>query len=305
MKQHDPYSPMLAELRQLNDADTDEILQESLHQAQPYVTNLRQAYKNSPSNVDFSCPHIRAAYLLAYYPSYIEPLYEILCRLSPDAIRNSFGYEKVRGLFLGAGPAPEVLGLIAFFSDHVPEVKRVTAYLLDKYIHGWRIGQEITRYHLAPLYWPNGQLTIRPMEFDFLDPKTLEDRFVQRATQICNLVVMQNCLNDQLGNRQAVLEMLKNIFTQTVPGTLFVISDLNYPAVRELIGEMSDFVEESGLGEVLLPVQNQATRLCSREQVPAIILEHLLNGDEAKNLIPRKYTYFYSAVYQRIEEIPF
>ncbi len=305
MNLHDPYGPMLAELRQLNDTDTDEMLQESLYQVQPYVTNLRHAYKNSPSNVDFSCQHIRAAYLLAYYPYYIEPLYEILCQLSPDVVRNTFGCEKIRGLFLGAGPAPEVLGLISFLNDHVPEVNIVTAYLLDKHIHGWRTGQEITRYHLAPLYWPKGQITIRPMEFDFLNPKTLEDRFVQRAMQICNLVVIQNCLNDQMGNRQAVSEMLRNIFAQTVIGTIFMISDLNYPAVRELISEMSDFVEESGLGEVLLPVQNQATRLCSRVEVPPIILNHLLIGDEAKNLIPRKYTYFYSAVYRRIEEIPF
>src|ERR1035437_5825962 len=117
MNQHDPYGPILAELRRLNDADTEDLFYDCLHQSQPYVTNLRRSYQNSPSNVDFSCRHTRAAYLLAYYPNYIEPLYEILCQLHqlhPDVIQGTFGYEKLRGLFLGAGPAPEVLGLLAF-----------------------------------------------------------------------------------------------------------------------------------------------------------------------------------------------
>jgi len=39
--------------------------------------------------------------------------------------------------------------------------------------------------------------------------------------------------------------------------------------------------------------------------VPQVILEHLLTGDESKNLIPRKSTQYYAAVFQRIEEISF
>ena len=78
MEQHDPYGPMLAELSDVNDADSDELLRDSLRQSQEYVRRLRQAYRNSPSNVDFSCEHTRAAYLLAYYPHYIEVLYKIL-----------------------------------------------------------------------------------------------------------------------------------------------------------------------------------------------------------------------------------
>jgi hypothetical protein len=305
MRQHDPYGPMLEELRRINDADTDELFHDSLHQAQQYVTNLRIAYEDSPSNVDFSCPHTRAAYLLAYYPNLIEPLYEILCGLSPEVVHHVFGREKVRGLFLGAGPAPEVIGWIAFLNDYVPEVRIATAYLLDKYIHGWRTGQEITRYHLAPNYWLHGQIAIMPMEFDFLAPETLTNPFVQRSIQISDLVVMQNCLNDQLGNCQAVMIMLQNVFTQITPGTLFVVSDINYNTIRDTIREFSDFVARSGLGEVLLPVQDQAIRIRPHIEVPQVLLEHLLTRDAQRRLIPRKYTYFYSAVYRRIEEIPF
>jgi len=304
MKPHDPYGPMLAELRGLNDADTDDIFHESLHQAQPYVMNLRIAYRKTPSNVDFSCQHTRAAYLLAYYPNFIEPLYEILSRLPPEVVQNAFGCEKVRGLFLGAGPAPEVLGWIAFLNDHIPEAEIATAYLLDKYIHGWRTGQEITRYHLAPYYWPKGQIALKPMNFDFLDPETLKDPFVQRSIQISDLVVMQNCLNDQLGNHQPVMTMLQNVFTQVKPGTLFIISDINYNTIRGIIQKFSNFVAQSRLGEVLLHVQKQASRIRSSIDIPPIILEHLLIGDAGRNLIPRKYTYFYSAVFQRTEEIP-
>lgn len=305
MKRHDPYGQLLAELRRVNDADTDMFFQESLQKSQPYVTALRLAYANSPSNVDFSCHHIRAAYMLTYYPNYIEPLYEILRLLPMETMQSVFGFDKLRGVFLGAGPAPEVLGWIAFLNDYIPQAKVAMAYLLDKYIHEWRTGQEITRYHLAPYYWPVGELIIRPLEFDFLKLDTLQEAFVQRAIQISELLVMQNCLNDQLGNKGAILEMLKNIFAQTKPGALFILCDLNYQGAHEIMRELENHIIQMGMGQVLLPVKRNSKRYCACFDLPDILRQNLLTGDERKFLIPRKYTDCYYTVIQRVDGIPF
>jgi len=99
--------------------------------------------------------------------------------------------------------------------------------------------------------------------------------------------------------------MLQNIFIQTRQGTLFLISDLYYDIIRDFIIEMSNFVEETGLGEVLLPVQEEPKCIYSHIEIPQIICEHFLTGDKNKKLIPKKKTRYYSAVYRRNEEIPY
>lgn len=313
MEQHDPYGPMLAELRCANDCDSEEGFQTKLEQAQPYVTDLRLAYKKSPSNVDFSCPHTRAAYLLAYYPNYIEPLYYTLSCLQSNVIENVFSGEKVRGLFLGAGPAPEVLGWIAFLNDYAPNARIAIANILDKYIHGWRVGQEITRYHLAERYWPRGKTIIRPMDFDFLspdpDPNTIENLFFHDAVENSNLIVMQNCINDQLGDSETISNFLKYLFTNMSTGSLLVLIDIKYPSIRDFIRQLGTEISDDGMGDVLIPVQNHPIALRAKFDIPDIILENLLIGDKTRNLIPKKNTGIYYSAILRLanpnDDIPF
>ena len=47
-----------------------------LKSLQPYVTSLRSSFKNKQINVDYRDRNVQAAYLIAYYPSYIEMTYE-------------------------------------------------------------------------------------------------------------------------------------------------------------------------------------------------------------------------------------
>ncbi|MCX6083229.1 MAG: hypothetical protein NTW32_27190 [Chloroflexi bacterium] len=300
MPQHDPYGSMLEGLRELNNIPNDEALAESLTLSQHYVTKLREAYLESPSNVDFSCKHTRAAYLLAYYPNYIEPIYEILCELDDEVIESAFYRKHLRGVFLGAGPAPEVLGWIKFINDYAKHVKQATAYLLDKHVQGWRIAQEITRGYVAPSYWGGELLTIKPMELDFLSPSALEAPFIGPIIGISDMVVIQNCLNDQLANKDAVFTMLLNIFSKTAPGALFVISDLHYDPIRQFIQEFTTQIEQQNLGKTLIEVKEEPRTIRAQFSVPQPVLENLLTGDESKHLIAKKYTKFYYAVCQRI-----
>lgn len=306
MKPHDPYGPLLTELRAANDAGEDEIFFESLRQLQPYVTQLRLQYKQCPSNVDFSCPHTRAAYLLAYYPHYIEPVYWALSQLKDPVLVAALNQPTLRVCCVGAGPAPEALGLALYLQEHCPQTTCVTAYLLDKYVDGWHLGQELTRYHLAPHYWPAGKLVFKPLEFDFLDETCLDEPFINRAIRHAQLFIMQNCLNDQLANPQAAREMVLRLFRLAQPGALFLICDLNFDPVCKLICSLEKAICAEQIGQVILPVQRHVTVIRSQITTPVIVKEHLLTGDEAKRLIARRTTDYYYAIFQRItEEIPF
>lgn len=298
MKPHDPYGPMLEELRAINDSDDDDIFFESLHKLQPYVSNLRQQYRLSPSNVDFSCQYTRAAYLMAYYPHYIEPLYCIFSQLKGRNIEKFLNRPQLRVCFIGAGPAPEALGLVTFLQENCLETKCVTGYLLDKYVHGWRLGQELTRYHLASRYWPKGKLVFRPIEFDFSSDAFLSDPFADRAIRHANLFIMQNCLNDQLENPDQACETVLRIFRQASPGAVYAICDLNFNLVRELIRNIQKSVTSEGIGKVILSVKEEFDKVVTSIALPPIIKDHLLTG--ANNLVPKNNTKYYSSVMQRI-----
>lgn len=306
MNPHDPYGPMLLELSDANDADTEDLFRESLRQTQPYVRDLRIAYSQSPSSVDFSCRHLRAAYLLAYYPHYIETIYHIFEDLDQDEVIQHFSKPKVRACFLGAGPAPEGLGWIAYLRDHVPEAECAIAYLLDLYVDGWRIGQEITRYHLAPIYWPNGRLITKPLIYDYRAADDEIDPFIGRTFQISDLFVMQNCLNDHLDRGDLVLENFLSIFRQASPGAIFVIADLNFDNIRNLMRRIEANVLENRIGRVLLSTEDQCAEFRSRIMYPPIIEECLLTGEN--RLRPKCLTRYYASVLQRVEDddhIPF
>jgi hypothetical protein len=295
---HDPYGPVLAELRLLCGSDDEAVFRESLRKLQPNVIELRKQYKKCPSRMDFSDPEARLAYLLTYYPHYIEQVYHVLANV--PGMETALNLEHLTACFFGPGPAPEALGLTMYLRDHCPQASRLTGYLLDKFVDEWRLGQELTRYHLAPVYWPEGKLVFKPLSFDFMNTGCLREKAIFQAISGSHLLVMQNCLNDQMGNPKYAGVMALEILRHAEPGAIFLISDLDFDKIRELIARISQDISLQKLGEVILPVQEQPIELFSNFQVPAIIRECLLNGDENPLLLPKRSSKVYFAIFKRI-----
>ncbi len=300
MKAHDPYGPILKELRTLSDSEDGATFYESLHRLKPHVSELRKEYKRSPSRIDFTIEETRLAYLLTYYPHYSEQIYQVLENLPEDVLEATLNHESLRVCFFGSGPAPEALGLAMFLRDRYPLTTRLTGYLLDKYVDAWRLGQELTRYHLAPAYWPKGKLVFKPLPFDFQDTRSLRKHSVVQAIRRSQLLVMQNCLNDQMGNLKYAQVMAQEIFRLTEPGAIFLISDLDFEKIRDVIGKIERVVTAEKLGEVILPVREEPVELISNFVIPQVLREHLFTGEEGKFLIPKKTSKVYYTVLQRI-----
>ncbi len=242
MELHDPYRPLLQEIFLINDdADTDERKREILRKSRKYVIQLRQAYRSSPSNVDYSDRHQRAAYLLAYYPHNIESLYHVLNKIPFEVMEKTFDKPKIRACFLGAGPAPEIIGWLKYVGQYFTTPDCAIAYILDKFVDDWRMGQDITRYHLAPNYWSDRTLGMIPLKFDFMklpdfnvtpdqyEPNKYTDFKVINAFRASNFFVMQNCLNDQLTPSKEFLTTILSLFTNMNRGSIFVLLDLKIP----------------------------------------------------------------------------
>lgn len=311
MELHDPYTPLLEEIFLISDdEDTEDRKRQILRGTRDFVSQLRQAYRSSPSNVDYEDRHKRAAYLLAYYPHNIESLYHVLNELPKDEMKNVFDKLKIRACFLGAGPAPEVIGWLKYVSEYFSTPACAIAYILDKYVDDWRIGQDITRYHLAPQYWTNRKLGMIPLTFDFVNlpnfAATMEeygshkytDLKIINAFRASNFFVMQNCLNDQLKPSKAFLKTIISLFSNMKSGAIFVLLDLKLPDFQRFMRELEVEVVKQNLGRVLLNVPNKPRTYQSNFETPHMLLEELFADEDG--LIPRKNTSYYATVIQRI-----
>jgi len=297
MKKHNPFEYILDELCNCNDIETEEALRASLKKSKEPVKELRNAYNKSPSNVDFSNEHFRAAYLLAYYPYYIDRMYKILNAIPEQKRNNIFANKKIRGCFFGAGPAPEVIGWINYLQCHYPNVKNAVAYIFDKNIHYWSKGLEITRYHLAPNYW-DGILTLCQREVDLLQLCDSLDENLLQAIRKSNLFVMQNCINDLLHDNNSLCEGILEIFKQTEPGSLFIISDLNLYQVRNTVIKLKSLIENDGLGKCISHVYRDCVAHKPNIEVPSIIEEELF--EETDGLIQKRKAHYCYIVLEKV-----
>lgn len=297
MKPHDPYGPLLDELCKRNDNDNEELFRESLRITQPAIRALRAAYRNCPSRADYSDPTTRAAYLIAYYPYYIEPLYHVLHQLPDDFAKTLFNYPKLRACFLGAGPAPEALGWLSFLHETCPDVTSVTAYLFDLHVDGWRTGQEITRYHLKEQYWPGKELILIPHACDMLGVDFINSQWADRAIKIAHLYVMQNSINEYIGKEKEFIRNFERLFEATQPGALFVIIDLDFEPIKNLIRLTERHITRRNLGEVIIPVKDIRETVTSSIVLPQILKEELFLDEDG--LRAKRHTHFYFSVLMR------
>jgi len=301
MHPHDPYSPILEALRQLNCCDTDERLLERLRLTRPIVRDLRSAYRECPCNVDYSSEITRAAYLLAYYPYYIEIVHTELSKLPEEYLPSTWNNESITACFLGGGPCPEVVGWLAYLSEHCPNINLVTIYIFDKYAESWSICGEITRSFVLPSYW-NGHLEIRSVPCDLLGCEALSNPLAREAIASSNFFVMQNWLNDQPGTSTSFDNcdrIIHNIFTMVkyAPNdSLFLFADLNFTRVRNLYRVIERQVQIRQIGRPLLVVPETCYSITPDIQFPPL-LDELFIGESG--LVRRKNTRYFSAIIQK------
>jgi hypothetical protein len=295
-----PYQLILEELNVLNDIEDEDTCRAVLQSTQEYVIKLRQGFRASPATVDYSCPHQRAAYLLAYYPHYIEPLFRALNSYTPQDAKDSiFENHKIRACFLGSGPSPEVLGWIAYMNAFATNVENALAYLVDN--QDWYTGRILTTYHLSSKYW-KGELRTFHISFDLGAECDSLPPVLRRAIARSGLIVMQNCLNEYALQSEAFLSNYAQVIINANPGTLFVVIDLKFPAVLEMMKSIETIAVSQGC-QILRNADQSAISFSSEITIPEIILEELLIGND--NLIPKRKTSFYLSTFKKLNEIPF
>ena len=160
-----------------------------LQALQPYVKDLRQGYKGSCVKVDYSHQSVQAAYLIAYYPQYVEMTLAILKSISSEL---KFGNE-VQACFFGAGPCPEVAALVQFLAEHSSNTTKLNANIYDIASDTWTISREVTTNHILPKLW-NGTVKLHANKFDLCSKNCF--LAIEESIKNSHIFIFQNCLNE-------------------------------------------------------------------------------------------------------------
>lgn len=301
LKNHNPYDLILDELDYINCIDSLEARASGLRNHQEVVRNLRQAYRDN-RNPEYDNEALRVAYLLAYYPHYIQPIAETLCKLDSSVFMPFNDLRKLQACFFGAGPAPEVLGWLSAMKTCLPDINVTLAHLFDKY--HWSVGQIITR-ELVPFYWKSlGQFRYFPRQVDITDPYDEWTYSCSNAIKSSQMLIMQNCLNDEIGGANILLANIEQIMDSASENTLLIIIDLER---REAIQIMRDveYLTYNTPSKILISVDEGVDKQETKVETPEYIKTNLLTGEDG--LISRRWIRHYATVIQikKSDEIPF
>lgn len=143
-----------------------------LRRYRPGLKALRQAYGRSEPP-DFSEGHVRGAYVFAYHPHHCVMTVEALSAVGMDLL-GFRGRKAITVVVLGAGPAPELVGLTWFLRN---AGIAIDAHLIDRE-SGWERSRKTTidstvgrwfndalsvTHHLADLSTAEGLASVAPL----------------------------------------------------------------------------------------------------------------------------------------------
>lgn len=252
-----------------------------------HVANARRLYTQPIGRqLPYHDPHFRAAYLLAYFPYYIEPLYHVLQSAEiPDSL---FDGGRLNVAFFGGGPCPELLGLAEWLRHRAPHLKSVDAVVFDR-DPGWRTIQEgLIPAMLDGYRSEETRITLGNRDCDVVECLS---RDCSCGVADRDLILSQNFLTELYGKRHLALQTFERIIRKSRCHYLVFVEN-RYEAVRELMNELSANLHGKGL--TTRPVTASSVDRIASFPMPHILGEHLFTGEDG--LIPRKYIKYHHMV---------
>jgi hypothetical protein len=246
-----------------------------LQSLQQPAKQLWESYRSSQVKVNYSEPSVQAAYLIRYYPHYVEMTFEILKQCSKDFVFE----EKINACFFGAGPCPEVTGLAQFLTEYCPKTQELFVNVYDIASEEWALSRAVTR-DLIPHIW-KGKLSGsgRLPNFDFSLPNCFES--ITEVISNSHLFVFQNCFNE-IENSSDIKDNIKFLLARAPLNSFVVIGDLSYEQNRHIIEDVTEFAQTTQGYKI---IGRDELEISSSLKIPQIIKKNLLTGEDG--LIPR------------------
>lgn len=235
---------------------------------------LWESYRSNQVTVNYSDPSTQAAYLIRYYPHYVQMTYEILQQCSETF---AFG-EKVNACLFGAGPCPEVAGLAQFLTKYYPQTNAIFVQVYDIASDQWSLSRSITKDFVIPNLW-KGQFSGNARNLDLCSAHSFQS--VSESIKNSHLFVFQNCLNE-IWNISTTKENIKFLLESAPLNSFIVIGDLRYAQNRYILEDIAEFVQITNHYKIIMLDELDVR---SSLRIPQIVIQNLLTSEGY--LVPR------------------
>ncbi|MFH1194717.1 MAG: hypothetical protein V1720_03330 [bacterium] len=253
------------------------------------VQKLRQRLRGSFVHVDYKDRYVRAAYMYAYFPFYIEPIYEAIINHTEKIHLST--QQELNVTFIGGGPIPELLGLSKVITQKRNDIEKINSYVLDAVPH-WASERRICTEEILRSYWEK-EFSIVTKEYDFFQYQM----DVPSVIRECDIIVVQNCINDcPQGSVTHIERNIKEIWLSMRKNSIIILLDLNYVTISELITRLQTFFT-SNSGRVIKPISSINNH---RPNIPFCDhLETKLYEPGVDGLIARRNVNYYSSIVKK------
>lgn len=258
------------------------------------IIKLRSSYRSNEPITEYDKSSIRKAYMLAYYPNYMNLVYELVKLHIVDNLTNEA--RRIKVVFFAAGPGPEVSGVLKALNDSKFN-KRLDINILDLE-KGWEKERKVTSNIIKKL----DNLKISSLNHlsgcDLtVNCKQICSNWVSCEKSIFqgDLYFMNNCIN-HMGPEVNFIENLRLKISNLKQGAIFTIIDLDYENVRNTIRSLNNDCNDI--------VQVISTNINSKISVsklnvklPNEMSKYIFNN--TKGLIAKKNTNYYYIILRR------
>lgn len=225
MVPHDPFAPVFSYMG-LPGPDKGHI------RIRNRIVEIQEHYRENRFDlINYSDPLDQAAYLLYYYPLYIDPIDDVLSTvLRSITDPESLQWPVVTGVedkprlevsVYGGGPEPELLGLLKFLGREFRSIESVKSNYVD--YNDWSAFRNFAHDRMIPAYWRKGYVSGEDLRLDlrglYQDPRAMD--IIRRS----DVHIMQNCGSELMysfDSTERYQQFLSEFYHNMKPGSLLI-----------------------------------------------------------------------------------
>ncbi len=274
---------------------------EELDKVRDAVIELRDSYAANVCTPLYHREEIRKAYMFAYYPYYIQPVYDLVSNvLRTDWGQSSLEYWGERAIgfdgedlgavvpidltYIAGGPCPELFGTVKALKD-IGLDNDIDAEIYD-IEEGWRDLQNITLDLCKDYYGKNISLNF----YSDYDARKSENQELRNGQGI---LFMQNYLS-HVRDEEKFMQSFENLLNSNRFGKIIIL-DLNYNATGNIFERIcdKDFMSKHSLIEILKHTPDDGDPITATHENPSFGIRKIFDRNIDGIHYPKKYTRYY------------
>jgi len=217
----------------------------------------------TPCSIDYNYIFSQNAYMLLYYPLYIETIAHVLSRIHPELLQSLFS-DDVDVCIYGGGAIPEFFGFLYFIDEIYRDNHSLQFHIFDLY--NWITWRDYLVRHMTPDYWSHEIPAVIPYHIDFCSLTSNSAYDPVPIIRTAKIHIFQNCLTEfiQRTGTIANFKVLFQTFLDQIPvGSIVIfINIVNFdhsnPAsgmdVQARLQDIEAIMRDNNIGETLHPI---------------------------------------------------